>query len=81
MDYKKLAELLYPNAKDIKYYEKLYPERDLKEGAEVVHVDSSRGMIDWAKENVRSNDLENAPIRFLVDDDSVDIIISAATFL
>ncbi len=35
MDYKKLADLLYPNAKDIGYYEKMYPERDLKEGAEV----------------------------------------------
>lgn len=40
----------------------------LKEGAEVVHVDSSRGMIDWAKENVKSNHLENETIRFLVDD-------------
>lgn len=40
----------------------------LKEGAEVVHVDSSRGMIDWAKENVKSNHLENGTIRFLVDD-------------
>lgn len=40
----------------------------LKEGAEVVHVDSSRGMIDWAKENVKSNHLEDKPIRFLVDD-------------
>ncbi len=40
----------------------------LKEGASVVHVDSSRGMIDWAKENVRINNLEDAPIRFLVDD-------------
>ena len=40
----------------------------LKEGAEVVHVDSSRGMIDWAKENVKANGLEDAPIRFLVDD-------------
>lgn len=40
----------------------------LKEGAEVVHVDSSRGMIDWAKENVKSNHLEEKPIRFLVDD-------------
>ncbi|MCI8394846.1 MAG: methyltransferase [Bacilli bacterium] len=40
----------------------------LKEGAEVVHVDSSRGMIDWAKENVKSNHLENKPIRFFVDD-------------
>lgn len=40
----------------------------LKEGAEVVHVDSSKGMIDWAKENVKSNHLEDKPIRFLVDD-------------
>ena len=40
----------------------------LKEGAEVVHVDSSRGMIDWAKEYVKSNHLENETIRFLVDD-------------
>lgn len=40
----------------------------LKEGAEVVHVDSSRGMIDWAKENVRTNHLEDKKIRFLVDD-------------
>ncbi len=40
----------------------------LKEGASVVHVDSSRGMIDWAKENVRLNHLEDKDIRFLVDD-------------
>ena len=40
----------------------------LKEGAEVVHVDSSKGMIDWAKENVKLNKLEDKPIRFLVDD-------------
>lgn len=40
----------------------------LKEGASVVHVDSSRGMIDWAKENVKINNLEDKSIRFLVDD-------------
>ena len=40
----------------------------LKAGASVVHVDSSRGMIDWCKENVKSCNLENKPIRFLVDD-------------
>ena len=40
----------------------------LKSGAEVVHVDSSRGMVDWAKENVKINNLEDKPIRFLVDD-------------
>ena len=40
----------------------------LSKGAEVVHVDSSKGMIDWAKENVKSSNLEDKPIRFLVDD-------------
>ena len=40
----------------------------LMENAEVVHVDASRGMIDWAKENVKSNNLEDRSIRFLVDD-------------
>ncbi len=36
--------------------------------ASVVHVDSSRGMIDWAKENLRSSNLENKNVRFIVDD-------------
>ena len=40
----------------------------LSKGAHVTHVDSSRGMIDWAKENVKSSNLEDKPIRFLVDD-------------
>ena len=40
----------------------------LSSGASVVHVDSSRGMIDWAKENVNSSNLSDKPIRFLVDD-------------
>ena len=40
----------------------------LNAGASVVHVDSSRGMIDWAKENVKASNLEDKPIRFLVDD-------------
>ena len=40
----------------------------LKAGAEVVHVDSSRGMIEWAKENVKSSNLEKEKIRFLEDD-------------
>lgn len=40
----------------------------LSAGASVVHVDSSRGMVDWAKENVRSSSLDGKPIRFIVDD-------------
>ena len=40
----------------------------LKEGASVVHVDSSRGMVDWAKENVKMNNLDDRPVRYIVDD-------------
>lgn len=40
----------------------------LSAGASVVHVDSSRGMVDWAKENVKSSGLQDKPIRFIVDD-------------
>ena len=40
----------------------------LKAGASVVHVDSSRGMVDWAKENVKASGMEDRPIRYIVDD-------------
>ncbi len=39
-----------------------------KAGAAVTHVDASKGMVQWAKENAKSSGLENAPIRYLVDD-------------
>jgi 23S rRNA (cytosine1962-C5)-methyltransferase len=37
-------------------------------GAEVTHVDASRGMEVWAKENAASSGLSGAPVRWLVDD-------------
>ena len=37
-------------------------------GANVTHVDASKGMVAWAKENAVSSDLGDAPIRWLVDD-------------
>lgn len=40
----------------------------LSAGASVCHVDSSKGMIDWAKENVKSSGLADKPVRFLIDD-------------
>ena len=40
----------------------------LKAGAHVTHVDSSRGMIDWCKENVKSSKVDETKVRFLVDD-------------
>ena len=37
-------------------------------GADVVHVDSSKGMIAWAKENIASSNLTDRYVRFIVDD-------------
>lgn len=39
-----------------------------KAGASVTHVDASKGMVGWAKENAKSSGLEQAPIRWIVDD-------------
>lgn len=40
----------------------------LAAGAEVVHVDASKGMVTWAKENVISSGLADKPVRYIVDD-------------
>ena len=40
----------------------LFPEQA------VTHVDASKGMVSWAKENARSSGLSDAPIRWIVDD-------------
>ena len=37
-------------------------------GASVCHVDSSKGMVAWAKENVVSSKLQDKPVRYIVDD-------------
>ena len=39
-----------------------------KAGARVTHVDASKGMVNWAKENAASSGLADAPIRYFVDD-------------
>ncbi|WP_026490034.1 class I SAM-dependent methyltransferase [Butyrivibrio sp. XBB1001] len=39
-----------------------------KAGASVTHVDASKGMVGWAKENAASSGLADAPIRYFVDD-------------
>lgn len=39
-----------------------------KAGANVTHVDASKGMVTWAKENAAASGLQDAPIRWLVDD-------------
>ena len=40
----------------------------LKAGAKVTHVDASKGMVQWAKENAAASGLADAPVRWLVDD-------------
>ncbi len=39
-----------------------------KAGANVTHIDASKGMVAWAKENAAASGLKDAPIRWLVDD-------------
>ena len=36
--------------------------------AEVCHVDASKGMVDWARKNAALNDLQDRPVRWIVDD-------------
>ena len=40
----------------------------LAAGASVAHVDASKGMVGWAKENAVSSGLSDRPVRWLVDD-------------
>ena len=37
-------------------------------GASVCHVDSSKGMVTWAKENITSSGLADKPVRYIIDD-------------
>lgn len=39
-----------------------------KAGTEVCHVDSSKVVVEWARENAKLSGLENAPIRWIIDD-------------
>lgn len=39
-----------------------------KAGAAVTHVDASKGMVTWAKENAMASGLKDAPVRWIVDD-------------
>lgn len=40
----------------------------LKEGAQVVHVDASKGMVSWAKENAKLSGVDGENVRWIVDD-------------
>ena len=40
----------------------------LSAGASVCHVDSSKGMVEWAKENVTASGLQDRKVRYLIDD-------------
>lgn len=40
----------------------------LKAGAQVVHVDASKGMVAWAKDNAAASSVAGSPVRWIVDD-------------
>ncbi len=37
-------------------------------GARVCHVDAARGMVSWARENMKASGMEDKPVRWIVDD-------------
>jgi 23S rRNA (cytosine1962-C5)-methyltransferase len=37
-------------------------------GAEVCHLDAAKGMVDWARRNASANGVDNAPVRWIIDD-------------
>ena len=37
-------------------------------GAQVCHVDAAKGMVSWARENAKASGLEEAPVRWIIDD-------------
>ncbi len=39
-----------------------------QEGARVCHLDASKGMVEWARENAALNGLSSAPVRWIIDD-------------
>ena len=47
----------------------------------MVHVDSSKGMTTWAKENAIASNLQNNPIRYIVDDVNKLFIKTNGTYL
>ena len=40
----------------------------MKAGAEVTHVDASKGMVQWARDNAKVSGMDDLPVRWLVDD-------------
>ena len=44
----------------------------LKAGASVCHVDAAKGMVAWGKDNAAASGLQNAPVRWIVDDCAKD---------
>jgi 23S rRNA (cytosine1962-C5)-methyltransferase len=40
----------------------------LRAGAEVCHLDASRGMVQWARDNAALNELAGAPVRWITED-------------
>lgn len=39
-----------------------------RRGRQVCHVDASKGMVSWARENAQLSGLQDKPIRWIVDD-------------
>ena len=68
-----IAELIHASGREVKVlnlfaYTGAATVSALAAGAAVTHVDASKGMVAWAKENAAASHLSDRPVRWLVDD-------------
>ena len=62
------AQKQAPNVLNLFAYSGMATLAAAQAGAEVCHLDASRGMVSWARENAQLSSLDQAPIRWIVDD-------------
>ena len=58
----------HPGAEPVRLHRRGHPGLRPRPGASVCHVDASKGMVQWGKENAAASGLAGRPIRWLVDD-------------
>lgn len=73
VNWDKLSEIIISSEKPVKVlnlfgYTGCATIACLKAGASVCHVDASKGMVQWAKENAKLSGVDDKPVRWIVDD-------------
>lgn len=65
---KKLKQATAPRVLNLFAYSGIATLAAALGGASVCHLDASKGMVEWARHNAKLNNLDKAPIRWIIDD-------------